>query len=196
VDTQKAELADGEAVLNKGAAEHLGRHTIALLNAIGAVNMGLTVGDARGDGAKGDKSPSRVQAQEGSTPGYAWGTPSVGGTPGPGQTITSGSWDPAEAAAQAQAGNMPPPPVPVLAPAAQPFGKRKTPPAKVSVKGKGGGAQGAPPPAQGAAPGSGAGLTPEVIQAVLGMGGGMGGRGMPPPGTRPMPMPMPSTGGR
>ncbi len=41
VDTVKAKLAPGEAVLNKGAAETMGRGMIAALNAHGAAKMGL-----------------------------------------------------------------------------------------------------------------------------------------------------------
>lgn len=40
-DTVKAKLAPGEAVLNKGAAEHLGRGLIAALNKHGAAKMGM-----------------------------------------------------------------------------------------------------------------------------------------------------------
>ena len=40
-DKVKAILAPGEAVLNKGAADHLGRGGIAALNAIGRAKMGM-----------------------------------------------------------------------------------------------------------------------------------------------------------
>lgn len=42
VDKVPAMLAPGEAVLNRAAAEHLGRHTIEFLNQIGAAKMGLS----------------------------------------------------------------------------------------------------------------------------------------------------------
>ena len=41
VDTVPAMLAPGEAVLNKGAAEHVGRGLIDHLNAVGAAKMGM-----------------------------------------------------------------------------------------------------------------------------------------------------------
>ena len=40
-DTVKAKLAPGEAVLNKGAADHMGRGLIAALNHVGAQRLGL-----------------------------------------------------------------------------------------------------------------------------------------------------------
>ena len=40
-DTVNAKLAPGEAVLNKPAAEHIGRGMIAALNAMGAHQMGM-----------------------------------------------------------------------------------------------------------------------------------------------------------
>lgn len=66
VDKVEAKLAPGEAVLNKAAAEHLGRDTIALLNAIGSAKMGLNVNPqtAAPEPAKGE-------------PGYAKGTSKV-----------------------------------------------------------------------------------------------------------------------
>ena len=44
VDTTKAKLANGEAVLNKGAAEHLGQPAIQALNAVGMLRMGMVPG--------------------------------------------------------------------------------------------------------------------------------------------------------
>lgn len=41
VDTQPMKLAPGEAVLNKAAAEHLGRGVIKALNALGRQKMGM-----------------------------------------------------------------------------------------------------------------------------------------------------------
>lgn len=67
VDTQPAVLAPGEAVLNKAAAEHLGRDTISLLNALGRQKMGMT-----------DPNPSQpnggaMATDQGTTQGYAGG---------------------------------------------------------------------------------------------------------------------------
>ena len=44
VDTTKAKLANGEAVLNRGAAEHLGQPAIQALNAVGMLRMGMVPG--------------------------------------------------------------------------------------------------------------------------------------------------------
>lgn len=46
VDTVPAKLAPGEAVLNKGAAEHVGRGLIDQLNSIGMQKMGMVPGAA------------------------------------------------------------------------------------------------------------------------------------------------------
>ena len=43
-DTTKAKLANGEAVLNRGAAEHLGQPAIQALNAVGMLRMGMVPG--------------------------------------------------------------------------------------------------------------------------------------------------------
>ena len=68
VDTVPAKLAPGEAVLNKGAAEHLGRDTIDLLNAVGQRKMGLATTPTQ----KAEMAADRA-------PGYAGGVSSVGG---------------------------------------------------------------------------------------------------------------------
>jgi hypothetical protein len=47
-DTYKTKLAPGEAVLNKGAAEHIGRDTIAVLNTIGRAKMGMVNPEVEG----------------------------------------------------------------------------------------------------------------------------------------------------
>ena len=44
VDTTNAKLANGEAVLNRGAAEHLGQPAIQALNAVGMLRMGMVPG--------------------------------------------------------------------------------------------------------------------------------------------------------
>ena len=97
-DTQPAMLAPGEAVLNKAAAEHLGRDTISLLNAIGAHKMGLNSGmggqsnmpqDDGGDAANGGPAPG------GSAPGYSRGTEDVptGGSVKTKKSIQTGEYD-------------------------------------------------------------------------------------------------------
>ena len=68
VDTTKAKLANGEAVLNKGAAEHLGQPAIQALNAVGMLRMGMVPGQA----------PQAPQAQQVSGPGYAKGVSKAG----------------------------------------------------------------------------------------------------------------------
>jgi hypothetical protein len=65
VDTTKARLANGEAVLNKGAAEHLGQPAIQALNAVGMLRMGMVPGQ-------------NTQAPQASGPGYAKGTSKAG----------------------------------------------------------------------------------------------------------------------
>ena len=52
VDKVPAVLAPGEAVLNKAAAEHVGRGTITALNAMGAAKMGMPAGKSK-QAAKG-----------------------------------------------------------------------------------------------------------------------------------------------
>ena len=98
VDTTKAELANGEAVLNKGAAEHLGQPAIQALNAVGMLRMGMVPGqntppskggrDLYGDGAydeptrsftgPGISTPNERGASGGKSPGYAKGTSKAG----------------------------------------------------------------------------------------------------------------------
>ena len=65
VDTTKAKLANGEAVLNKGAAEHLGQPAIQALNAVGMLRMGMVPGQ-------------NAQAPQGGGAGYAKGTSKAG----------------------------------------------------------------------------------------------------------------------
>lgn len=55
VDTVPAMLAPGEAVLNKSAAEMLGRGMIALLNKLGQADMGTGPGPSEGDVTKAAK---------------------------------------------------------------------------------------------------------------------------------------------
>ena len=77
VDTTKANLANGEAVLNKGAAEHLGQPAIRALNAVGAARMGMVPG-------AGARDPQVKQANAAQTAGktgagnYAKGTSKAG----------------------------------------------------------------------------------------------------------------------
>lgn len=210
-DTQPAMLAPGEAVLNRGAAEHLGRDTISLLNAIGARRMGLTIGDDSDTSTPNKGENAGVENQTGAPPGYNYGTPYTGGSPGPGQTVTNGSWDPADAAAQARANSAPPPPMqPEPAPS---FGKRLVPP-KVPAMAKGSsnvseekGTKSMKAPAKGEAKSKGKSkpamseharahtpdgstLPPGILQALLSMGQQGGGAppmagGMPPPNGPP-----------
>ena len=65
VDTTKAKLANGEAVLNKGAAEHLGQPAIQALNAVGMLRMGMVPGQ-------------NAQAPQGGGAGYAKGVSKAG----------------------------------------------------------------------------------------------------------------------
>ena len=75
VDTTKANLANGEAVLNKGAAEHLGQPAIRALNAIGAARMGMVPGA----GARDPQVEQANAAQTAGKPGhYAKGTSKAG----------------------------------------------------------------------------------------------------------------------
>jgi hypothetical protein len=149
-DTTPAMLAPGEAVLNRAAAEHLGRGVIDMLNAIGAHKMGLDLNPNQSGGqdtrdvstpAKGakDDSGQKVSNQTGGTPGYAKGTSKVPGKGAKGKAPQGGST----------------------------------------------GAGGSPGP-----------MSPEIMQAIMQMGGGAGGgapgMGMPSPQGMPqMPMPMP-----
>ena len=98
VDTTKAKLANGEAVLNRGAAEHLGQPAIQALNAVGMLRMGMVPGqntppskggrDLYGDGAydeptrsftgPGISTPNERGASGGKSPGYAKGVSKAG----------------------------------------------------------------------------------------------------------------------
>ena len=97
VDTTHAMLAPGEAVLNKSAAEYLGRSTIDVLNHIGRIKMGLDTTSPAGDSSTHQQAvkPGQAQASQpggdagGEGMGYANGIPNV---PAPGQMITSGTW--------------------------------------------------------------------------------------------------------
>lgn len=78
VDTVPSMLAPGEAVLNKGAAEHIGRPAIELLNAIGTVKMAHAMGDASPETANpGDNDKSLHSNSE--SMHYANGSSGVGG---------------------------------------------------------------------------------------------------------------------
>ncbi len=90
VDTVPAMLAPGEAVLNKSAAEILGRGLIAALNRAGAAQMGMPAGDENAPRGYAIGSPNVAPvASVAPTPfeigqqigaaisGYACGTPNV-----------------------------------------------------------------------------------------------------------------------
>ena len=64
VDKVPAMLAPGEAVLNKGAAEHVGRGLISHLNAIGAAKMGMTGPGEAGKLAKGTSKVAKGKASD------------------------------------------------------------------------------------------------------------------------------------
>jgi hypothetical protein len=112
VDKVPAKLAPGEAVLNKAAAEHLGRDTIALLNAIGSAKMGLNVNPQTA-------APEPAKGQQ----GYAKGTAKVaskakgkGGGKAPDPAAAAGAQGPGGMSPQVmqalmqmqQGGGMPP----------------------------------------------------------------------------------------
>jgi hypothetical protein len=74
VDTTTANLANGEAVLNKGAADHLGQPAIQALNAVGMLRMGMVPGaDDRTQGANAAQTAGKTGAQ-----GYAKGVSKAG----------------------------------------------------------------------------------------------------------------------
>jgi hypothetical protein len=81
VDTVKAMLAPGEAVLNKGAAEHLGRPMIAALNAIGMVKADLggppSDKDTEDDRAKPQKTSPPPKSTKDDRAHFAKGTSKV-----------------------------------------------------------------------------------------------------------------------
>ena len=97
-DVTPANLTPGEAVLNRGAAEHLGRDVIDVLNAIGNIKM---QGDKGAVSTPGPVTKAPTDSENGvkgycmgGVPGYAQGTGDIGsrigGMPGPG----GGYWGP------------------------------------------------------------------------------------------------------
>lgn len=81
VDTVPAMLAPGEAVLNKGAAEHMGRGMIAAVNKIGLARMGVAP-DAKSGSAKPAKGKPGMR--KGGMVSYAMGieeVPAIAATP-------------------------------------------------------------------------------------------------------------------
>ena len=78
VDTVPAMLAPGEAVLNKGAAEHMGRGMIKQLNDLGLAKMGVAQ-DAKSGSAKPPKGKPGLA--KGGMLSYAWGIDEVPATP-------------------------------------------------------------------------------------------------------------------
>ena len=87
-DVTPANLTPGEAVLNRGAAEHLGRDVIDVLNAIGNIKMhgdqGATQGAGPATQAPTDSENGVKGYCMGGVPGYASGS-SGAGTVGGGQ---------------------------------------------------------------------------------------------------------------
>ena len=82
VDTVNAKLANGEAVLNRAAAEHLGRGFIEALNQAGAMAMGLDesgVGVMGQDKAATNEGGTKVASDDAKAHGYAKGTAKVPG---------------------------------------------------------------------------------------------------------------------
>lgn len=96
-DTTPAMLTPGEAVLNVGAAEHLGRDTIDVLNAIGNIKM-MSNGAGATQGA-GPATKADVHGA-GGIPGYAQGSSGIDPVPGQG-----GTWGPSGDAAPAPGSN-------------------------------------------------------------------------------------------
>jgi hypothetical protein len=192
VDTVHADLANGEAVLNRGAAEHLGRDTIALLNSIGAARMGLKT--------DGRNTPVAADPAGGDPPGYAWGTPDVKPAPAPGQTVTSGTWGSPTPNADIR-NSVGRPGVPRVVGKPQAMNEEEDVPgyakgtANVQKGDKGTKGKGRALPAKGGVAPPQGGMSPEIMQALLQMGS-QGGGGMPPPGGQPMPMSMPAVARR
>ena len=132
-DTVPAMLTPDEAVLNKHGADIIGRDKIAAANAIGnhiakqheqaqppAGKSGPAKGMIQAKGKAGPGAPQRHAEGCSSIHHYAEGTSTVQSPPGPGQTITNGSWEGPT--------NTPAPPAPVAFPvpgaATGTFGKR------------------------------------------------------------------------
>ena len=104
-DTQHAMLAPGEAVLNKAAAEYLGRATIDVLNHVGRIKMGLDVGGTSPDTSTHQQAVQPGQAQAkmpsesgGEGMGFAdgtswWPKPPISGRPGGGGEMIAGFAD-------------------------------------------------------------------------------------------------------
>lgn len=85
-DTVKAKLAPGEAVLNAAAAEMMGRHNIAALNAHGAMAMGMPPATGKGNkhkaGTSGIPSLDALYAEK--SPMVSLGAPIAAGRVGVG----------------------------------------------------------------------------------------------------------------
>lgn len=77
VDTTKAKLANGEAVLNKGAAEHLGQPAIQALNAVGMLRMGMVPGQNTQAPQVKEANAAQTAGKTGAQ-GYAKGTSKAG----------------------------------------------------------------------------------------------------------------------
>jgi hypothetical protein len=86
-DTVNANLANGEAVLNNGATEMLGRQLVDVFNAIGAIKMA----QAGAAPQQADGSPAQPQMQPGA--GMPKSKGFAGGTSNTGQPGYGGSYD-------------------------------------------------------------------------------------------------------
>jgi hypothetical protein len=86
VDSVKANLAPDEAVLNAGAADHIGRPVIDALNAIGMAKMGMVPASTMDDRAQVQQAAQTAKGPDSSStkddraqnPGFAKGTAKVG----------------------------------------------------------------------------------------------------------------------
>lgn len=175
-DTVAAKLAPGEAVLNKAAAEHLGRPVIDLLNAVGQAKMGL-----------GMTPTQKAETGADAAPGFAAGTSSIGGViagTAPGTRSTELAAMPGVANGLQVWAPTPHGLVPVAMPAAQPQLVTMAAPgglvgyaagtSNVGKAGKGKSAAKAPAKSKSAPKGKSPTITPQLVQALMAMGGQAG----------------------
>jgi hypothetical protein len=102
VDSVKANLAPDEAVLNAGAADHIGRPVIDALNAIGMAKMGMVPASTMDDRAQVQQAAQTTKGPDSSStkddraqnPGFAKGTAKVGKGMPPGKAPDISQIDP------------------------------------------------------------------------------------------------------